>query len=277
MNAHTRPKITRMKASRLDRISKALAQPRLSRRRTLAQGAAGLVAGTLTAPGVIRGAAAQEATPASDPGSAAPAEGPTMLSVQTFQSGTITPIEGVAGHYTLTLEAGTGQTVYFSDRPGRIVGTNPTPQFLDGLGFPADNPPNAALVVETAPGETDVAVVELFDHRDGPVSQSVTYEGRGPRHLAGRAGDGAARGPGRPGCTRPQFRLGPAFHRRLPRCADVLRAQRVPREQPRRTGIEDRYEWPVLWGYSSLGTRWVLLKLGERGLLSLPVLVWRLR
>jgi hypothetical protein len=82
----------------------------------------------------------------------------------------------VEGRYTLTLEAGTGQTVYFSDRPERIVGADPTPRFLEGLGFPDDNPPNAALIVETAPGETDIAVVELFNPLYDPVSQGVTYE-----------------------------------------------------------------------------------------------------
>ena len=99
-----------------------------------------------------------------------------MLFLQTYQSGTITPTEGVDGRFTLSLEAGTGHTIYFSDRPDRLVGTNPTSDFLEGLGFPDDNPPNAALVVETAPGETDIAVVELFNPLYDPVSQGVSYE-----------------------------------------------------------------------------------------------------
>jgi hypothetical protein len=82
----------------------------------------------------------------------------------------------VAGRYTLTLELGTGQTVYFSDRPDRIVGTHSTLQFLEGLEFVPDDPPNAALVVETSPGGTDVAVVELFAPTYDLVSQSVSYE-----------------------------------------------------------------------------------------------------
>jgi hypothetical protein len=102
--------------------------------------------------------------------------GPEMLFVQTYQSGTITPVDGTDGRYTLALEAGTGQTVYFSDRPDRIVGATETPQFLESLGFSQENPPNAALVVETAPGESDVAVVELFDPSYDPISQSVSYE-----------------------------------------------------------------------------------------------------
>jgi hypothetical protein len=116
---------------------------------------------------------AQEATPAV-------AEGDGLLKdvlfVQTYQSGAIVPTEGIEGRYTVTLEQGHGQTVYFSDRPDRIVGASPTPRFLEGLGFSEENPPNAALVVETAPGETDVAVVELFNPLYDPVTQGVTYE-----------------------------------------------------------------------------------------------------
>jgi hypothetical protein len=143
------PRIDPMDATRFDRLSKRFAQRR------------------------ARHALAQEATPAP---ADIPGGRPELLFVQTYQSGTITPIDGVEGRYTLTLAAGTGQTVYFSDRPNRLVGADPTPQVLEALGFPDDNPPNAALVVETAPGETDVAVVELFNPLYDPINQGVTYE-----------------------------------------------------------------------------------------------------
>src|SRR5262249_18994878 len=55
------------------------------------------------------------------------------------------------------------QTLFFSDRPDRIVGTVETARFLDALGFTPLNPPNAAVVVRTPEGERDVLVVELFD------------------------------------------------------------------------------------------------------------------
>lgn len=99
-----------------------------------------------------------------------------FLFVQTYQSGTISPIDGEAARYSLSLEAGSGQTIFFSNRPDRITGAAPTPQFLDGLGFFDDNPPNAALVFEAAPGNTDVAVVELYNPMYDPVSRGVTYE-----------------------------------------------------------------------------------------------------
>jgi len=159
-----------MEPVHFDRIARQFAG-RLSRRQVLTTGGAGLAAGVLAAG--IRSASAQDATPdAAAEGTSAPA----MLFVQTYQSGTITPTEGVDGRYTLTLEQGHGQTIYFSDRPDRIVGADTTPRFLEGMPFPSDNPPNAALVVETAPGETDVAVVELFNPLYDPVTQGVTYE-----------------------------------------------------------------------------------------------------
>jgi hypothetical protein len=167
-----------MDANRFDRIRKAFTQRRLSRRATLMSGAAGLAAVGLAA-GFDRAPAAQDTTPAGDATPAPDGDATRkipFLFVQTFQSGSITPVEGVDGRYTLSLGAGTGQTIYFSDRPERIVGTSPTPEFLEGLGFLPDNPPNAALVAETSPGETDVAVVELFAPLYDPITQGVIYE-----------------------------------------------------------------------------------------------------
>lgn len=100
-------------------------------------------------------------------------EPPNILFVQSFQSGELTKI---GDRHTLTLEHGLGQTIYFSDRPDRIVGTAPTATFLDTLGFPPDNPPNAALIVDDGVGGTDISVIELFAPTyevDGP---TVTYE-----------------------------------------------------------------------------------------------------
>ncbi len=76
----------------------------------------------------------------------------------------------------MTLAQGLGQTIYFSDRPERIVGTSPTTTFLAGLGFSAENPPNAALVVEPLPSETDIAVVELFNPVYDEATHTATYD-----------------------------------------------------------------------------------------------------
>lgn len=115
--------------------------------------------------------AAQAATPEPDA-----EHGPEMLFVQSFQTGSITPVEGEEGRYTVTLEHGLGQTIYFSDRPNRIVGASPTPRFLGSLGFPDDNPPNAALLMEVAEGKTEIAVVELFRPVYDETSHTATYE-----------------------------------------------------------------------------------------------------
>jgi hypothetical protein len=119
-------------------------------------------------------AAARDATP----GAAAAARKRTYLFLQSFESGSITQEAGNPDTYTLTLAHGLGQTVYFSDRPDRVVGAGPTAQFLQGLGFSPANPPNAALVVETGAGDTDVAVLELYSPAYDAASRTATYEVR---------------------------------------------------------------------------------------------------
>lgn len=99
-----------------------------------------------------------------------------FLFVQSFESGSIAPRDGADGTYTVTLQHGLGQTIYFSDRPERIVGVAPTPQFLDGLGFNAVNPPNAALVIESEEGGTNIAVVELTNPTYDTASSTATYD-----------------------------------------------------------------------------------------------------
>jgi hypothetical protein len=162
-----------MGATRFDAITKAFAQRRLSRRQTPVLAGTGPAAAGLAATGQAT-VSAQDATP--DIAAPDPERGPEMLFVQSFRSGSIDPKEGADGLYTVTLEQGLGQTVYFSDRPERIVGAVPTPRFLDGLGFPDDNPPNAALVVETAAGDTAFTVVELFNPRYDDANHTATYE-----------------------------------------------------------------------------------------------------
>ncbi len=157
-----------MDATRFDSLAKLLAG-RFSRRRALSGGGAGLAAGVL-AGGQFTPAQAQDATPDAE------RDGPTMLYIQSFQAGSVVPKDGAEGRYTLTLEQGLGHTVFFSDRPDRIFGSMPTPRFLAELGFPDDNPPNAALVVEAAEGQTEVAVVELFDPTYDEASRTATYE-----------------------------------------------------------------------------------------------------
>ncbi len=127
----------------------------------------------------IRATAAQDATPAATPEVVSPPamdNPPAQLFVQSFRSGSIAPSTSTFGTHTVTLEQGLGQTIVFSDRPARDVFTAPTPAFLDGFGFDADNPPNAAMLMETADGETDIAVVELFNPTYEEATHTATYD-----------------------------------------------------------------------------------------------------
>lgn len=161
-----------MDDTRFDTITRLFARRRLSRPQAISETRTGRAAGAIGASSTR--ASAQDATPAPDAPTAP--EPPELLFVQSFQSGTITPSEGEDSRYTVTLDHGIGQTIHFSDRPDRIVGATPTEQFLSGLGFTPDNPPNAAIITANEDGETTLAVVELFDPVYDTESATITYE-----------------------------------------------------------------------------------------------------
>ena len=165
-----------MDAGQFDRIAELFAAHRLSRRAALRGGGAGLTAGLLGTVG--RAAVAQEAAPGASPTAD---ERISFMFVQAFEAGTLAPKAGAPGTYTLTLQHGLGQTLFFSDRPERIVGTVPTARFLaprHNLGFTPTNPPNAALVAQRAGSATeqDVYVVELLNPRYDEAAKTVTYD-----------------------------------------------------------------------------------------------------
>jgi hypothetical protein len=80
---------------------------------------------------------------------------------------------------TLTLQGITPSTLYFSDRPERVVGQLTTEQFVDDWGLGPDSfesdPPNAVLTFPTADGSLADVVLELSSPRldDGSLSYSV--------------------------------------------------------------------------------------------------------
>lgn len=90
-----------------------------------------------------------------------------------FSTGTLELHDGET--YLLTLKDAPEQTIFFSDRPKRIVGTTLTDQFLVELGFDPADPPNAALVIAQDDGTTDTVVLELFDPAYDKVSATLTY------------------------------------------------------------------------------------------------------
>lgn len=143
--------------------------------RTTRRAALGSVAG-LTDFVAGRRALAQESTPAASVDSSA-TDSPEFLFVQTFGSGAWQPADE-DGLYTLTLTGTAAHTIYFADRPERIVGLVATDLFLDGLGFTPVNPPNAALVAATDDGQQDVLVLELFDPVYDANTATLTYQAR---------------------------------------------------------------------------------------------------
>jgi hypothetical protein len=179
-----------MPTHRIDALAQLLAA-RQPRRQALRRGTAGLLAAAGIAPMVSKVAA--QTTPT--PGAAEQATGSDLF-VQTFRAGTLTPMPGAAGHFTLSLEGDVGQTVYFSDRPARRVGLIPTAVLLEQLGFTPADPPNAALVAQTPEGE-DILVVMLsnprYDQAAGALAYDVQllahYTGAGLADLAARQDD----------------------------------------------------------------------------------------
>jgi hypothetical protein len=181
-----------MDASRFDRLTRSLGL-RTTRRTTVGTALAGLAFGRLD-----HLVAAQDATPAPDATPVAEGEEPVFLFVQTFASGRGdvnpgagtpsaggTPNPAGGAPFLLTLEGHTGQTIYFSDRPDRIVGALPTEDFLDQLGFTPENPPNAALVAEFRTGQ-GVVVLDLIEPGYDPESGTLVY---GAEILEGYGGE----------------------------------------------------------------------------------------
>ena len=138
---------------------------RLSRRHALVAAALASFGGAAL---TERGVAAQDASPEAS-------EEATFLFVQSgFTSGILDQATEGVQSWMLTLQGAPAQTVFFSDRPARIAGAFSTEQFLETLDFSADDPPNAALVVQSDAG-SDVIVLELTDPVYDAAAGTLTY------------------------------------------------------------------------------------------------------
>jgi hypothetical protein len=170
----------------IDALAQFVATHPLSRRRALSAGGLGLAAAALA----WSGEAAAQGTPATPAAPSAPTEvaaNDATLFVQTASGGTLvanpTAASGAtpaaaSGHgaYRLTLKGHTGETIAFSDRPARQFGQVPTSRFFKSMGFTPANPPNAALVADTAQQQGAVVLVELLNPTYDGSSQTLTYE-----------------------------------------------------------------------------------------------------
>ncbi|MEZ4507955.1 MAG: hypothetical protein R2848_19350 [Thermomicrobiales bacterium] len=132
-----------------------------TRRKTVGALVTGLAAAALG-----QTVAAQDATPIAED------DEPEFLFVQLANQGTWVPSPDEPDVFILTLTGASNQTVFFSDRPQRIVGSVPTTQVFAALGFTPENAPNAAIVAQDETGQRDVLMVELFD----PIFQQESGE-----------------------------------------------------------------------------------------------------
>jgi hypothetical protein len=99
------------------------------------------------------------------------------LFTQTTHKGTLSPIAGKDDVFELTFAEPSPDVTVFTDRPARSASTEPLADFVglwDQRGFGQD-PPNAALVLDQEPDDTDTAVFTLADPSYDQASGAVTY------------------------------------------------------------------------------------------------------
>jgi hypothetical protein len=85
-----------------------------------------------------------------------------------------------ASTFRLTLRGVAPSVATFADRPARSAASEPAKRFIArwaGRGF-ADDPPNAALVMDGAPAGRDVAMLTLSHPRYHPATRTFTYVAR---------------------------------------------------------------------------------------------------
>lgn len=146
---------------------------RLSRRHAVVGGTAALAALAMAGG---RTAVGQEATPVAGPEGTPAAAGVSLLFVQSFAAADVVPTDDDPKVLTLTLEGDTGRTLYFADRPSRIVGVVDTTVFVAEFGAEtAQDPANAALVGRADGGEEAVHVVELLELRFDEATNTAAY------------------------------------------------------------------------------------------------------
>jgi hypothetical protein len=152
-----------------DTIANRLGARRFSRRAVLGVGLGATAVVVGNAPAV-----AQDAAPT-------PADDVSLLFVQSFATGTLTPKTGQTGGFTLALTGAPAHTLSFSDRPNRLAGTVPTGTFLDVIAGLTADPVNAALAVERDEAGPDgawedVLVLELAASTFDETAGLLTYD-----------------------------------------------------------------------------------------------------
>jgi hypothetical protein len=99
------------------------------------------------------------------------------LFTQNTHTGTLKPIAGRDDVFTLTLDQPAPDVTVFTDRPVRSASTESLSSFVDQWeqrGF-AQDPPNAALVLDQQPDDADTAIFKLADPMYEASSGAVSY------------------------------------------------------------------------------------------------------
>jgi hypothetical protein len=95
----------------------------------------------------------------------------------TGSGGTLTPVQGQEDVFDLTLTGASPDVTKFTDRPVRQASSEPLADFVESWssrGF-AEDPPNAALVIDQQEENADTSVFELADPSYDQASGDVTY------------------------------------------------------------------------------------------------------
>ena len=106
-----------------------------------------------------------------------PAEGGELFT-QTAGAGTLAPVQGKNDVFTLTLSDASKDVTQFTDRPVRSATTESLEDFVNQWatrGF-ADDPPNAALVLDEESENADTSVFELAQPKYESTSGDVSYQ-----------------------------------------------------------------------------------------------------
>jgi hypothetical protein len=107
---------------------------------------------------------------------AAESAGTGLLFTHSVGAGTLEP-SGGGDEYTLTLTEPAERITSFTDRPVRSADTETVQEFVDSWeerGF-ADDPPNAALVIDSESSGSDTAVFEVADPSYDSQAGTLTY------------------------------------------------------------------------------------------------------
>jgi hypothetical protein len=141
---------------------------------------------SLLAVGVIAGCGGGDGSDDSTTGDTQPSGD---LFTQTTHKGTLSPIAGRDDVFKLTFAEPSPDVTVFTDRPVRSASTEDLADFVnqwDARGF-ANDPPNAALVLDQEPDDSDTAVFTLadptYDQGSGAVSYTATHVGGGTSSL----------------------------------------------------------------------------------------------